>query len=115
MRAGDDALGEPERVAQHERGRCQHAPAAAAEGDLDAHARAPAPGRDLHRLGQQRLVDPARRERQPAGGASMRTVSGSSSTTLRLASVRWIAAPQAPDAIHSAEPPPSSSRAAPVT
>ena len=40
LAAGDHALGEPERVAQHERGRRQHAPAAAAEGDLDAHARA---------------------------------------------------------------------------
>ena len=29
--AAHDALGEPERVAQHERGRREHAPAAAAE------------------------------------------------------------------------------------
>ena len=39
LAAGDHPLGEAERVAQHERGRRQQAPAAAAERDLDAHAR----------------------------------------------------------------------------
>ena len=37
--AAHDLLGEPERVAQHERGRREPAAAAAAEADLDAHAR----------------------------------------------------------------------------
>ena len=65
---GDDALGEPERVAQHERGRRQPAAPAAAEGHLDAHARGGPAGAEADRLGQQRLVDPAGRERQPARG-----------------------------------------------
>ena len=38
--AGQHALGEPERVAQDERGRGQHAPAAAAERHFRAYARA---------------------------------------------------------------------------
>ena len=65
--AGDHALGEPERVAQHERGRRQPAAPAAAEGDLDAHARGRPAGAEADRLGQQRLVDPAGRQRDPAG------------------------------------------------
>jgi hypothetical protein len=64
--AGQHALGQPERIAQHERRRRQRAPAAAAERDVDAHTRARAAGGEPHRLGQQRLVDPARRQRQPA-------------------------------------------------
>ena len=115
LAAGDHALGEPERVAQHERGRRQHAPAAAAEGDLDAHARAAAAGVEAHRLGQQRLVDPAGRQRQPAGAASIRMLSGCSSTTLRVSSWRCTLAPHAPAVIQIAAPAPSSSSAEPVT
>ena len=48
------------------RGR-QLAAAAAAEGDLDAHPRLATAGGQAQRLGQQRLVDPARRQRQPPG------------------------------------------------
>ena len=65
--AGDDALGEAERVAQDERGRREPAPAAAPERHLDAHARGALAGAEAHRLGQQRLVDPAGRQRQPPG------------------------------------------------
>ena len=58
---------------------------------------------------------------QPGGSgsrprvASIRTGSGSSSTTLRLAIVRWISAPHAPRPIQAAAPAPSSASAAPVT
>ena len=65
--AGDDALGEPERVAEHERGRREPAAPAAAERDLDAYARRPAAGAEAHGLGQQRLLDPAWRQREAAG------------------------------------------------
>ena len=67
--AGHDALGEPERVAQHERRRREPAAPAAAERDLDAHARASAGRRGSARAREQRLVDPAGRQRQPAGRA----------------------------------------------
>ena len=59
------ALREAERVAQDERRRRQPAAAAATEGDLDPHARVAAAGGQAQRLGQQRLVDPAGRQRQP--------------------------------------------------
>ena len=63
--AGHDALGEAERVAQHERGRGEPAPSAAPEGHLHAHACARAARAQADGLGQQRLVDPAGRQRQP--------------------------------------------------
>ena len=51
MVAAHDLLGEPERVAQHERGRREPPAAAAAEADLDAHAGGAPAGLEAHGLG----------------------------------------------------------------
>ena len=105
----EHALGEPERVAQHERRRRQHAPAAAPERHLDAHARARAPGGEPHRLGQQRLVDPARAA-AAAGRAWPRSGPAAAPPRRRCArrSCGAIARPSAPSPIHAAAPAPSS-------
>ena len=63
--AGDHALGEPERVAQHERGRGEPAPPAAPERDLDAHARRPPARRGSARA----RAAAARRSSRAAAGA----------------------------------------------